>query len=61
MGNGRLALSANNGHVQVVEARRYRQGHVEELLGGEGVLAEVVEEGPVLVVVGDQHQLGHVT
>ena len=51
--NGWLALGAYDGHVQVVEARGYRQGHVEQLLGGEGVLAEVVEQGAVLVVICD--------
>ena len=60
MGNGGLAAGAHDGHVQVVEPGGDGQRHVEKLPRRQRVLPQVVVQRPVLVVVGDQQQLGHV-
>ena len=55
-----LALSSDDGHVQMVEASGDGQRHVEQLARCQRVLAQVVVQRAVLVVVGDQEQLRHV-
>jgi hypothetical protein len=58
--DGRLAAGSDDGHVQVIEAGGDGQGHVEQLPRRERVLPQVVVQGAVLVVVGDEQELCYV-
>lgn len=50
-------LRSQDLHVEVGEPAGGRQRQLDHPLGGDRVAVQIVEEGPVLVVVGHQPQL----
>lgn len=58
VGDGRLALRAEDLHVEVGEAAGDGQSHAQAAGGVQGAELKVVVQGAHLVEVGDEPQLG---